>query len=221
MKKVYIILSLVLILSSSGVAVFLWSKKKEKAEKEKEDKDKTALDEEIVVEKEKENLLLFETPSTTVENSDYSIVEPISSLKQNGEIPQDLVSDIRIDYVSPNKLEMGYEMHYKGASHKGVFKHGDKPISLKKSLASFTVFTMLKKATGTDSKGSKGSKMNKGAAAVIKEGTSTELKVEEKPFVYLFILNNKNQAVQGLKVNLRTGDKIEGLPGDFPEFEGL
>lgn len=201
MKKIYIVL-LVILLAGSGVGVLVWSKKKEK--------------------KEDAPIPIVEIPEPTPNPIESNPIEPkIIEPKPIGQktvasnikpkIPAKLLTDISIDYIKPYSLEMGYNMHYKGISHQGTFKHGDRDTFIKKSLASFSVTTLnlIKEIErGVSSKGGK-----------LKGYNGKELELEE-PIVYLFIIN-KSEVVKGLKVNLRTGDQIEGLPKDWSEFDGL
>ena len=201
MKKIYIILILVLLLSGSGIAVLLWFKKK---------KEKAAIEKAPA-----EAPTIVEAPEPEPEEE-----KEIES-KVKSEIPKELLTDISIDYVSTNKLEMGYKMQYKGVSHEGVFRHGDKATSIKKSLASFSVFTLRRRESGEiDDANQKPAVSTKGSVLNPK-ATYVVSKAVEIPFVYLFISNNKNKVVKGLKVNLYTGDQIDGLPKDWPEFDGL
>lgn len=128
-------------------------------------------------------------------------VEP----KDDSEILAALTNSIHIEYLKPNSLEIGYRMQHKGDSYEGVFKHGDLKILIQKSFANFAVFSLKKEEKPVHHKG----------------GLSSYAKEVEEPIVYLFISNKKGKVVKGLKVNLRTGDQIEGLPKDWSEFDGL
>ncbi len=194
MKKIYIILIVVIVLSSSGIGIYAWSKKKKDKAKKAEEEEPTVVEKPALVEK-----------PVPIEE------KPLESAL-NSEMPAKLLTDISIDYIKPYSLEIGYNMHYKGVSHKGTFKHGDKSTVIKKSLATFSVAALRKNPHDRiDDKpiSHKAGKLN-----------GYNAKEVEEPIVYLFIIN-KSEVVKGLKVNLRTGDQIEGLPKDWSEFDGL
>lgn len=190
MKKIYLILVLVLVLSSSGIGVLVWSKKKKKEE----------LAEPIV-----------ERPDPI-----EAISPPVENLKANAEIAENLITDISIDYIDNSSLELGYSMNYKGISHEGTFKVGDKSVAVTKSVAYFSVFTLNDTENMVEAAA---------AAQKVRNGKATKVgannaKAATIPFIYLFIIN-KSEVVKALKVNPYTGEKEEGLPKDWPEFDGL
>lgn len=135
-------------------------------------------------------------PESTQEKSTESI---------KSDIPKAFITDISIDYVDTGKRELGYSMHYKGLSHKGTFKDGDKNTFVVQSFGSFAVFqsNRIQEEQGTDTKS---------VVAVSAED------FYQDSFVYLAIYNKK-QLVTGLKVNLHTGEQIEGLPTKWAQLE--
>lgn len=155
-------------------------------------------------------------PSTSKEEEETT---PLKSPVKT-EIPKDLVTKIHIDYVDTNKRELAYSMHYKGISHQGVFKDGDKDTFVIKSLGRFVVVqprTMTKESdaisTPQTGKGGKLSSVTQPIVTAISAGS-----FYENSFVYLAIYNNK-QLVTGLKVNLHTGEQIKGLPTEWEQLE--
>jgi hypothetical protein len=196
MKKIYIILILVVLLSGSGVGILIWFKKKKK----------------------KEAPTIVETP-TIVEAPEPPEEKPTES-KVKSEIPKELLSDISIDYVDANKRELSYSMHYKGVSHKGTFKDGDKDTFVIKSFGRFVVVKpnnrmQEEQAVDTDLLTTKGSALNLKVNSVV---SITAKDFYQDSFVYLAIYN-KRQLVTGLKVNLQTGEQIEGLPTEWSQLE--
>jgi hypothetical protein len=191
MKKIYLILILVLVLSSSGVGLLVWSKKKEqKGELEEKQEEEKALS---------------------------SAEKPIES-KLKSEMPKELVTAIRIDYVDTNKRELSYSMHYKGISHKGTFKDGDQDSFVIKSFGRFVVVKPMKKEAGTlDLDASKKRGIVKGQSSANAVAITAEDYYNDS-FVYLAIYNKK-QLVTGLKVNLQTGEEIQGLPTEWEQLE--
>ncbi|MBL4650558.1 MAG: hypothetical protein JKY03_12575 [Aureispira sp.] len=200
MKKIYIILILVLLLSGSGIAVLLWfKKKKEKAAVEKAPAEAPTI---------------IEAPEPEPEEE-----KEIKS-KVKSEIPKELLTDISIDYVDAAKREFGYSMHYKGISHKGTFKDGDEDTFVIKSFGRFVVLkpSNLKleaRAVDTNPVATKGGAVNLKNKVV---GSKTAEDFYNDSFVYLAIYNKK-QLVTGLKVNLQTGEQIEGLPTQWSQLE--
>lgn len=200
MKKIYIILILVLLLSGSGIAVLLWFKKK----KEKAAVEKVPAEAPTIV----------EAPEPEPEE-EKGIVSKVKS-----EIPKELLTDISIDYVDANKRELAYSMHYKGVSHKGTFKDGDDDTFVIKSFGRFVVvkprnMKQEEMAVDTNTTSTKGGALNPKVNAV---GSITAKDFYNNSFVYLAIYN-KRQLVTGLKVNLQTGEQIEGLPTQWAQLE--
>jgi hypothetical protein len=202
MKKIYIILILVVLLSGSGVGILIWFKKKKK--KSSRNKLETGIEEELPI---------VEAPEPPEE-------KPTES-KVKSEIPKELLSDISIDYVDINKRELSYSMHYKGVSHKGTFKEGDKDTFVIKSFGRFVVVKpnnrMQEEPAAVDKNvvSTRVGALNPKAKAV---GSITAKDFYQDSFVYLAIYN-KRQLVTGLKVNLQTGEQIEGLPTEWSQLE--
>jgi hypothetical protein len=199
MKKIYIILILVVLLSGSGVGILIWFKKKKK----------------------KEAPTIVETPTPTIVEAPEPEEEKPTESKVKSEIPKELLSDISIDYVDINKRELSYSMHYKGVSHKGTFKEGDKDTFVIKSFGRFVVVKPNNRiqeepaAVDKNVVSTRVGALNPKAKDV---GSITAKDFYQDSFVYLAIYN-KRQLVTGLKVNLQTGEQIEGLPTEWSQLE--
>lgn len=195
MKKIYIILIVVIVLSSSGIGIYAWSKKKKDKAKKAEEEEPTVV----------EKPALVENPVPIEE-------KPLESAL-NSEIPKELITDISIDYVDANRRELGYSMHYKGISHEGTFKEGDKDVFVVKPSASFAVVqpSGMKEEIAQTKEGKLNSKVDK-------DKSITAADYYNNSFVYLAIYNKK-QLVTGMKVNLQSGEQIEGLPTEWAQLE--
>lgn len=144
-----------------------------------------------------------------------SAEKPIESTIKS-EMPKELVTAIRIDYVDTNKRELSYSMHYKGISHKGTFKDGDQDSFVIKSFGRFVVVKPMKKEAGTlDASKKRGIVKGQSSANAV---AITAEDYYNDSFVYLAIYNKK-QLVTGLKVNLQTGEEIQGLPTEWEQLE--
>jgi len=187
----------VLVLSSSGVGIYIWSKKKQSKDKKQEKP----------------------SPKQAPKPMEKPVVSKVTS-----EIPKDLITDISIDYVDTGKCEVAYSMHYKGISHQGTFKDGDKDTFVLKSFGRFVVVKPRLMKEGIDAsiarKDISGTKAGKLTSAT--QPATTAIKTAnnhyENSFVYLAIYNKK-QLVTGLKVNLQTGEQIKGLPTEWEQLE--